>query len=157
MNLFNKLYQIFLSEYAKKRIEKVTLYVALTGFFIHLILIYLSKLGMINFLTESELFKNPISAIYTPFSFILVYEVYLLIYYLPKSFTTYITKQYEIITSFIYKNILELNKYFINKHRTYKKYYDQLQLPNKQQGRNEKCNCGSGLKYKKCCFNKQGK
>ena len=38
----------------------------------------------------------------------------------------------------------------------YKKYYDQLQLPNKQQGRNEKCNCGSGLKYKKCCFNKQG-
>ena len=33
-------------------------------------------------------------------------------------------KQYEIITSFIYKNILELNKYFINKHRTYKKYYD---------------------------------
>jgi uncharacterized protein YecA (UPF0149 family) len=21
----------------------------------------------------------------------------------------------------------------------------------KEQGRNEKCNCGSGLKYKKCC------
>src|SRR6056300_1084114 len=107
MNLFNKLYQIFLSEYAKKRIEKVILYVALTGFFIHLILIYLSKLGMINFISKSELFKNPISAIYTPFSFILIYEVYLLIYYLPKSFTTYITKQYEIITLIIIRKVFK--------------------------------------------------
>jgi len=24
----------------------------------------------------------------------------------------------------------------------------------KQQGRNEKCECGSGMKYKKCCQNK---
>jgi len=107
MNLFYKLYQIFLSEYAKKRIEKVILYVALTGFFIHLILIYLSKLGLINFLSESELFKNPISAIYTPFSFILIYEVYLLIYYLPKSFTSYITKQYEIITLIIIRKLFK--------------------------------------------------
>jgi len=36
----------------------------------------------------------------------------------------------------------------------YKKYYEQLLIPKKQQGRNEKCNCGSGLKYKKCCLNK---
>jgi len=37
---------------------------------------------------------------------------------------------------------------------------DQLRMRSKQytvkrdesiQGRNEKCNCGSGLKYKKCC------
>ena len=107
MNLFNKLIQIFLSEYAKKRIEKIILYVALAGFFIHLILIYLSKLGMINFLSESELFKNPVSAIYTPFSFILIYEVYLLIYYLPKSFTSYITKQYEIITLIIIRKLFK--------------------------------------------------
>ena len=43
---------------------------------------------------------------------------------------------------------------FLIQYIHYKKYYDQLQLPNKQQGRNEKCNCGSGLKYKKCCLNK---
>lgn len=107
MNLLNKLYQIFLSEYAKNRIEKTILYVALFGFFIHLILIYLSKLGVVNLYLESELFKNPISAIYTPFSFILVYEVYLLIYYLPKSFTTYITKQYEIITLIIIRKLFK--------------------------------------------------
>jgi hypothetical protein len=107
MNLLNKLYQIFLSEYAKRQIEKTILYVALLGFFIHLILIYLSKFSIVNFHLESELFKNPISAIYTPFSFILIYEVYLLIYYLPKSFTTYITKQYEIITLIIIRKLFK--------------------------------------------------
>ncbi|MFT5773057.1 MAG: hypothetical protein ACI9ZX_002462, partial [Algoriphagus sp.] len=53
----------------------------------------------------SDLLKSPISAAYTPFSFILVYEVYLLIYYLPKSFTTYIIKQYEIITLIIIRKL----------------------------------------------------
>ena len=107
MILLNKLYQIFLSEYAKQQIEKTILYVALIGFFVHLMLIYLLKFGVANLFLESELFKNPISAIYTPFSFILVYEVYLLIYYLPKSFTTYITKQYEIITLIIIRKLFK--------------------------------------------------
>jgi hypothetical protein len=107
MTVFNKLFQIFLSEFAKKRIEKAILYIALFGFFIHLILIYLSKFRIIHTLPESELFNNPISAIYTPFSFILIYEVYLLIYYLPKSFTTYITKQYEIITLIIIRKLFK--------------------------------------------------
>jgi hypothetical protein len=107
MNISRKLYLIFLSEYAKRRIEKTILYVALFGFLIHLILIYLAKLGVTNFPTEWELFKNPISAIYTPFSFILVYEVYLLIFYLPQSFTTYITKQYEIITLIIIRKLFK--------------------------------------------------
>ena len=107
MTVLSKFYQIFLSEQAKKQIEKIILYVALVGFFIHLILIYLSKFDFISALPASELFKNPISAIYTPFSFILIYEVYLLIYYLPKSFTTYITKQYEIITLIIIRNLFK--------------------------------------------------
>jgi hypothetical protein len=107
MNVFNKLFQIFLSELAKKRIEKTILYVALFGFFVHLTLIYLSKFSIIHTLPESELFNNPIAAIYTPFSFILIYEVYLLIYYLPKSFTTYITKQYEIITLIIIRKLFK--------------------------------------------------
>jgi hypothetical protein len=63
--------------------------------------------GFTDFLSESELMKNPISAIYTPFSFILIYEVYLLIYYLPKSFTTYITKQYEIITLIVIRKLFK--------------------------------------------------
>ena len=107
MTVLNKLHQFFLSEYAKRKIEKTTLYVALIGFFVHLIIIYLSKFSIVQFNVESELLKNPISAIYTPFSFILVYEVYLLIYYLSKSFTTYITKQYEIITLIIIRKLFK--------------------------------------------------
>lgn len=107
MEFFNTLYQFFLSTDAKRRIERTTLYVAISGFFMHLLLIYLSKFGFINFLAESELLTNPISAIYTPFSVILVYEVYLLIYYLPKSFTTYINKQYEIITLIIIRKLFK--------------------------------------------------
>ena len=91
--LFDKL----LSDKTRTKTEKVILNIALFSFFIHLTFIYLSKLDIINFTSSSELLNNPISAIYTPFSFILIYEVYLLIYYLPKSFTTYITKQYQII------------------------------------------------------------
>jgi hypothetical protein len=102
-----QLYHVFLSEASKKRIEKITLYVALVSFFIHLTLIYLSDFQLIDIFEKSELFKSPISAIYTPFSFILIYEVYLLIYYLPKSFTTYITKQYEIITLIIIRKLFK--------------------------------------------------
>jgi hypothetical protein len=48
-----------------------------------------------------------VAAIYTPFSFILAYEVYLLIYYLPRSITTYISKQYEIITLIVIRRLFK--------------------------------------------------
>ena len=62
---------------------------------------------VISLFDESNFFDNPIAAIYTPFSFILVYEVYLLIFYLPRSITTYITKQYEIITLIVIRRIFK--------------------------------------------------
>jgi len=101
--LFDKL----LSDKTRIKTEKVILNIALLSFFIHLAFIYLSKLHIFNFTSNSELLNNPISAIYTPFSFILIYEVYLLIYYLPKSFTTYITKQYQIITLIIIRKLFK--------------------------------------------------
>ena len=105
--LIKTLFDLFLSEETRLKTEKIILKVALVSFFIHLAIIYLMKFDFLNFSSNSELFNNPISAIYTPFSFILVYEVYLLIYYLPKSFTTYITKQYEIITLIIIRNLFK--------------------------------------------------
>lgn len=101
------LYQFFLSERSKRFVEKTTLYVALVSFFVHLAVIYLSDFGMIRIFSDSELTRNPISALYTPFSFIIIYEVYLLIYYLPKSFTTYVTKQYEIISLIIIRKLFK--------------------------------------------------
>lgn len=83
------------------------LLIAIASFFAHLILILLSDFKMIEINDTSNLFKNPIAAIYTPFSFILIYEVYLLIYYLPKSITVYIGKQYEIITLVLIRRIFK--------------------------------------------------
>jgi hypothetical protein len=97
----------FLSEKTRNKTEKIILRIAIISFFIHLAVIYLIKFDFIDLPQYSELLKSPISAAYTPFSFILIYEVYLLIYYLPKSFTTYITKQYEIITLIIIRKLFK--------------------------------------------------
>jgi hypothetical protein len=70
-------------------------------------MIGLIHFNIITITGPSNLLKNPIAAIYTPFSFILVYEVYLLIYYLPKSTSTYITKQYEIIALVIIRRLFK--------------------------------------------------
>jgi len=101
------IFEKFLSENTREKTEKIILKIAIFSFFIHLVIIYLIKFDFIDMPLNSELLKNPISAVYTPFSFILIYEVYLLIYYLPKSFTTYITKQYEIITLIIIRKLFK--------------------------------------------------
>ncbi len=106
-NILPFLFQKLLSDKTRTTTEKIILNIALLSFFIHLLIIYLLKFDVIEFNSDTELLNNPISAIYTPFSFILIYEVYLLIYYLPKSFTTYITKQYEIITLIIIRKLFK--------------------------------------------------
>ncbi len=105
--IFDTLYLKFLSEQSKNRIEATILMIAIASFIIHLIIILFVDLELINVGAHIHLFKNPISAIYTPFSFILVYEVYLLIYYLPKSITFYIGKQYEIVTLILIRRLFK--------------------------------------------------
>lgn len=105
--LSQKLYHKFLSNETRRKSERIILIIAIASFFVHLSLIFLVDLGVIKIDNTTSLFENPIAAIYTPFSFILVYEVYLLIYYLPRSITTYIGKQYEIITLIIIRRIFK--------------------------------------------------
>lgn len=107
LNPLARLFEYFFSEKTRIKIENIFLILALISFFIHLSIIYLLKLEVISLSTNTELLSNPISAIYTPFSFILIYEVYLLIFYLPRSFTTYLTKQYEIITLIIIRRLFK--------------------------------------------------
>jgi hypothetical protein len=56
---------------------------------------------------NQDLLSDPISAIYTPFSLILVYEVYLLLFYLPRSFTSCVSKQFEIISLIVIRKIFK--------------------------------------------------
>ena len=106
-NLLENLYQRLLSQKTKEKSELVILWIALASFIIHLIIIGLVDFNIISIIEPSNLLTNPIAAIYTPFSFILVYEVYLLIYYLPKSTSIYISKQYEIIALIIIRRLFK--------------------------------------------------
>ena len=103
--IIDKLYARVFSELNKKKFEKVTLYLSIIGFFLHLILIYAKKLELIVFSFETPLLDNPISAIYTPFTIILIYEIYLLVLNLPRSFTTSVSKQFEIISLILIRRI----------------------------------------------------
>ena len=119
-----KLFLKVFSENNLKKFEKFILFFATIGFIIHLGLILLNNNGLLNLsIGEDTLLQNPISAIYTPFSFILVYEAFLLIYYLPRSFTTSVGKQYEIISLIlirkIFKDIPDVNlddNWFLNEN-----------------------------------------
>lgn len=95
----------FLSEKVKEKTDRIILIVSILSYLLHLFIIFLNLQGVIEI--DQKFFKNPIAAIYTPFSFILLYEVYLLIYFLPKSITIYIGKQYEIITLIVIRRIFK--------------------------------------------------
>ena len=103
-NIFSGLF----SEGNLKRFEKFILISATFGFIIHLLLILLNNNGYVDLsFFQDKLFVNPISAIYTPFSFILIYEAFLLIYFLPRSFTTSIAKQFEIMSLILIRKIFK--------------------------------------------------
>ena len=102
----NKIFDLFISDSSKKSIERFILIISLISFLIHLLLIFLANNNIV-FSSENSILKSPIMAIYTPFSFILIYEIYLLIYYLPRSITLYISKQYEIIALIVIRRLFK--------------------------------------------------
>ena len=105
LKLGSKFFDEVFSEVNRKKIESFTIWSATVGFIFHLSLVLLNNYSIINIGNESLLLTNPISAIYTPFSIILYYEIFLLIFYLPRSFTTSILKQFEIISLIIIRRI----------------------------------------------------
>ena len=105
LKIGSKIFNGIFSENNRKKIEGFTIWSASIGFIFHLSLVLLNNNSIINIGNESLLLTNPISAIYTPFSIILYYEIFLLIFYLPRSFTTSILKQFEIISLIVIRRI----------------------------------------------------
>ena len=104
-NFFDITFEKIFSDGNRKLVERATLWLSIIGFIIHLILIYSKKFKLFHVPFEARLLDDPISAIYTPFSIILIYEIYLLIVFLPRSFTTSVSKQFEIISLIIIRRI----------------------------------------------------
>ena len=114
MKLIPNWHAAIFSDRNVKIFERLIIILALAGFLIHLGLIFAENyFGFNVFISKTNLTSNPITALYTPFTFILIYEAFLLIYYLPRSFTTSVAKEFEIISLVIirkiFKDIPELN------------------------------------------------
>ena len=108
MNRIENLHNNVFSKKNVELFEKNIMLLALVGFIIHLLLIFIENYYSLDiFSSRTNLSSNPISALYTPFTFILVYEAFLLIYYLPRSFTTSVAKEYEIISLVLIRKIFK--------------------------------------------------
>ena len=105
LSFLDRTFDTIFSSKNRKKIERYTLFASILGFIIHLVLIYINNYNVLNVGFSGSLLNDPISAIYTPFSIILFYETYLLIFYLPRSFTTAISKQFEIISLIVIRKI----------------------------------------------------
>ena len=96
-NLLQKSGSYFDKYFNAKNVRKVELLIlraAVFAFLFHLLIIFLGN----NFIYFKNLQHSYLKAIYTPFSFILFYEVFLLVIIIPKSISEFVGKQFEVIT-----------------------------------------------------------
>ena len=107
--IFDNLY----SNRRQRQLDRLVVNVSVAGFFVHLALVFLSRSLASPPPLIAAVGKSYLSAIYTPFSFILFYEVLMLIGALPQSTTQSIAKQYEIVSLIFmrsfFKEIAELH------------------------------------------------
>jgi len=97
----NSLAEAFDRLYSKARLawlDRAIVDVSIIGFLVHLLLVFLARTLPTPPGFVAVAGRNYLAAIYTPFSFILFYEVLMLIVALPQSTTQSIAKQYEIVS-----------------------------------------------------------
>jgi hypothetical protein len=106
---FDRLY----AEDRRAALDRLIVDVSIAGFLAHLALVFLSRTLPQPPALLAAIGHNYLSAIYTPFSFILFFEVLMLIAALPQSTTQSIAKQYEIVSLIFirrfFKDIAELD------------------------------------------------
>ena len=101
-------FQVTMGDESDDIVRRGAIAFAIIGFLTHLALWALHNSGRIEILGDSvELVQSPLSALYTPFSILLVYEVYQLIRTIPDSFSSSVGKQYEIATLLVVRDILK--------------------------------------------------
>jgi hypothetical protein len=107
--IFDYLY----TEPHRAALDRVVVWVSIAGFLIHLALVFLATTLPSPPAAIAAVGTKYLSAIYTPFSFILFYEVLMFIAALPYSTTQSIAKQYEIVSLIFirtfFKEIAELH------------------------------------------------
>jgi len=100
---FDKLYN---SE-RRAQFRQVMVYLAVFGLGVHALLVFLARNLESPPALVAAVGTNYLSALYTPFSFVLFYEVLLLILVIPESTTRAIGKQYEILSLIVIRNVFK--------------------------------------------------
>jgi hypothetical protein len=94
------------SEKNHRRLESLIVWLSVTSFVFHLLLIFIARINT-EFGKAFGIGHNFLQAVYTPFSFILFYEVLLLVFALPRSLTSSIAKQYQIISLIVVRRVFK--------------------------------------------------
>jgi len=87
--------------------RRITVYLALAGLVLHSALILLANTLADPPQIVAAVGTSFLSALYTPFSFILFYEVLLLILSIPESTTRSLGRQYEILSLVVIRNVFK--------------------------------------------------
>ncbi len=87
---FESLYDRLNGATRREQLEQLVVYLSAWGFLLHLFLIFLARtVPALGTGLLSGLDRNYLHAVYTPFSFILFYEVLLLVLAIPQSHTRF--------------------------------------------------------------------
>ncbi|MEY3238613.1 MAG: hypothetical protein RIR11_51 [Bacteroidota bacterium] len=98
LQLLSNKYDQYMTPVNIRKVERWTIMMALGGFLLHLLLIFLLR-NIPNMLPGLAIVSpNYLKAIFTPFSFVLFFEVFMLVVILPRSISVFIGKQFEIMT-----------------------------------------------------------
>ena len=103
-----RVFELSMGDSTEESVRRASIALAVMGFFLHVSIWALYSTGRISVEGgAAELLRSPLSALYTPFSILLVYEVYQLIRTIPDSFSSSVGKQYEIATLLVVRDILK--------------------------------------------------
>lgn len=107
-NQLARLFDVVNGERPRKQLETLFVSLAIASFVVHLLAILLVRLLPDSLIGPlANVGTNFLSAVYTPFSFILFYEVLLMVLAIPESLTKSIGKQYEILSLIIIRRVFK--------------------------------------------------
>jgi hypothetical protein len=102
---FDFAHDLIFSEANRTAMRQLAIRMSIAGFAIHLLLIFLARTLAHPPLLIAEAGRNYLTAISTPFNFILFYEVLVLIAALPTSTTRSIASQFEIVSLIFIRDV----------------------------------------------------
>ncbi len=107
LSFFGKQYDALFTPDRVHRFERRVIQTAIAGFVVHLFLIFLARTLPDPPALLAGLDRSYLSALYTPFSFILFGEVFQLVLSIPRSISLSLGRQYEIVSLIFIRNVFK--------------------------------------------------